>query len=603
MQKTPVFASLALALLLPALSAAQTPDAVALADAHGHRSAAADALAAAVADGSISAHEARMQRFYAGFQPDLLDPAFAGLAASSGPDCGTHLIADLRAHWDDVPATDKHLVELATSPIYRGWLAEGGPSWLEADVDAIRIQERSPCFNPATANSSLGPFSEETASEHFEMHWNPTSDVDQDDIDDLLQWFEESWQFQVVDRGFFQPHGLSQYEMLVVVEPLNSPGIGAYATIASCGGSPTGFMTYIVVNDWSFRDREWLKSVAPHEFFHGVQIVYGLDEYWAGDSDNRWLIEASATYMQRVVYPDILGVEVQQTFRWASEPHRSLQTADDTGLQYGLAIFLMSLEHSTETNAWHQALWDLVYDRSGYDLKEELDEVLAEYGTDFLTEWRTFMIRGAVGPMLDNPYLITPITIEDRTNGQYPNQTVGEWDGRDYPIEEDVNSASGHERPEHLGINYVLFEGDRIDDDIGAVVTFRGDGEKNGDQVEWFVEMAAVYNDEIKFTHSMELTREDDDVVGEVLVNEIGEDFDYVVMAVSPVTDFGDGPISWSYTAELVDATDNGGFAPVPPDAPDDGGEGCAACGSSVAGSTSPTWLALLPLAWLRRRR
>lgn len=606
MQKTALTASLALFLVLPTVALAApgpaVPDAAELAVAHQARSAAASTLAADVAEARITAHDARMQRFYAAFRPDLLDARYAGLGEDPVA-CATTLLSDLRAHWDEAPPDDKHLVELETSPVYRGWLADGGLSWLETDVHAAQAEARNTCFSPQTANDQLGPYSEQTSSEHFILHWNATSNVDQDDIDDLLGWLEESWQFQVVDRGFYQPTGLSQYEMLVVVEPLNSPGIGAYATISQCSGAPGGFMTYIVVNDWSFEDREWLKSVAPHEFFHGVQIVYGIDEYWGQDTDNRWLIEASATYMQRVVFSNLFGVERQQTFRWALEPHRSLETADDSGLQYGLSIFLMSLEHSTGTNAWHQALWDQIYDRSGYELRDELDVVLAEYGTDFLTEWRTFMIRGAVGPMLDNPYIITPLSIEESTGGELDNRVVGEWDGRDYPIDEDVDSSSDLDRPEYLGTNYVVLEGDRIDDDIGAVVRFRGDGEKNGRDVEWAVEMAAVYNDEVKFLHSMELTRDGDDVIGEVLVNEIGEDFDYVLMAVSPITDFGDGPVSWSYTAELIDATDNGGFAPVPEVVDDDGGNGCATCASSLTGPTSPTALALLPLALLRRRR
>ncbi len=600
MQKTVLTASLALFLVLPAAAFAQS-DVIDLAEAHQHRTAAAAALTSDVDEGLISPQDARLERFYAAFRPDLVDPRYSGLSDGS-PGCATEILADLRAHWAETSPEDKHLIELESSPIYRSWLSEGGPSWLEADVDAVRAEERSTCFPPSSANDNLGPYSEQTGSEHFVLHWNPTSEVDQGDIDLLLGWLEHSWQFQVVDRGFYQPHGLSLHEMLVVVEPLNNPGIGAYATISQCSGSAAGFMTYIVVNDWSFEDLQWLKSVAPHEFFHGVQIVYGIDEYWGSDTDNRWLIEASATYMQRVVFPDTLGVEVQQTFRWATEPHRSLETADETGLQYGLVIFLLSLEHSTETNEWHQALWDLIYGRSGYDLRDEFDEVLAEYDTDFLTEWRTFMIRGAVGPMLDNQYLITPLTIDERTNGQYPNAVVGEWDGRDYPIDKDVDSASGHNRPEYLGNNYVVFKGERIDDDIGAVVRFRGDGEKNGREVEWAVEMAAVYNDEVRFLHSMELSRDGDDIIGEVLVNEIGEDFDYVVMAVSPITDFGGGPISWSYTADLVDATDNGGFAPVPEEV-DDEGRGCASCASSITGPASPAWMVLLPLVLLGRRR
>ena len=88
-------------------------------------------------------------------------------------------------------------------------------------------------------------------------------------------------------------------------------------------------------------------------------------------------------------------------------------------------------------------------------------------------------------------------------------------------------------------------------------------------------------------------------------MNELGEDFDYVVMAVSPITDFGDGSISWSYEGELVDSTGNGGFADAPTDDDDDdGGTGCSNCGASVAKTDAGrgTW-ALLLLGALRTRR
>lgn len=565
---------------------------------------AADALAEAVETGALTPHEGRMQRFYAAFRPDLLDPAYRGLLEGH-PGCVTETLADLRRHWDEVSSEDRHLVELESSPVYRAWLDDGGMTWLEGDVDAEREMTRDACFTPQTVNPNLGPYSQVTSSEHFELHWNPSGSVNSGRIDDLLEWFEESWQFQVVDRGFFQPAGMSTNEMLVTVEQLNSPGIGAYATMATCFGS---LMSYIVVNEWSFGDLEWLRSTAPHEFFHGVQPVYALQEFWATDSRNRWLVEASATYMQRVVYNWLYSVEVQQAFRWASEPHRTLETADDSGLQYGLVIFLLSIEESVGTNAWHQELWEQIRGRSGYELRDEFDVLLEQYDTDFLTEWRRFIIRGATG-MEVNEFLISPLNLEGATGGQIDNAVIGEFDGRDYPIDEAVNADSGHERPEYLGTNYVVFEGDRIDDDIGAIVEFRGDGNRNGDPVEWVVELAAVYRDEVRATYSMVLEpiEENGDITdweGSVLINELGEDFDYVVMAVSPVTYFGGDAASWSFRAELADSTGQGGFVEVPPADEDGSGTGCAGCASSVSSVDSMVgWGALLLLPLLRRRR
>lgn len=612
--RTPLFVAVLGALLsAPGPATASPPglfppdEAADLAEGHLARSAAERDLQSAIARGDVSPHEARMERFYATFRRDLVNPEYSGLA-DGHPGCATEVLADLRAHWDDVSPAERHLVEVTTSPVYKAWLADGGINWLEGDVDAERELTRAPCFSPETVNPNLGPFSLTTDSEHFEVHWNPSSDVTESSIDDLLGWMEASWQFEVVDRGFFQPWGMATNEMLVMVEDLNAPGIGAYATMAQCFASSSGAMTYIVVNEWSFEDDEWLQSTAPHEFFHGIQPVYGFREFWTGDSDNRWLVESTATYMQRIVYPQLYSVEVQQAFRWALEPHRSLQTADDSGLQYGLVIFLLSIEESVGTNAWHQALWDQIHERYGYDLRDEFDEVLAEYDTDFLTEWRRFIRRGATG-MEVNPYLYLPTHLEDQTNGQVDDRVVGSWRADDLPLDEVVNSGSGHDRPEYLGVNYVMFEGRGYDDDEGAVITFRGEGDGAGsDPLDWVVELAAVYNDTVRHTYSMPLEYETDDdgnvtdVVGSVLVNELGEDFDYVVMAVSPVSDFGDGGATWSYTAELAESTGQGGFVPVPEDGDLEDGNGCAGCGGSV-GAGSGSWLGLALLLGLAGRR
>ena len=543
-----------------------------------------------------------MQRFYASFRPDLLDPEFAGLA-DGHPGCATEVLADVRAHWDEVSAEDRHLIEMESSPIYRAWLGDGGISWLEGDVDLERSLSRGACFTPQdTEDPNMGSYANVTTTDHFEMHWNPNGTVTQGKIDDLLSWFEESWQFQVVDRGFFQPAGLSTNQMLVTVEQLNNDGVGAYASLSPCFG---GYMTYIVMNEWSFGDLDWLRATAAHEFFHGVQPVYALQEFWGGITRNRWLVESTATYMQRVVYDWLTRVEAEQAFRWSLEPHRSLETADDSGLQYGLVVFHLSITESLGSNEWHQALWDQIYDRAGYELRDEFDTLLAPYDTDFLTEWRRFIIRGATG-LAENPDIISPIEFSSTFGGNARDRIVGRFDGRDYPIDENVNSGSGHDRPEYLGTNYAVFEGERIDDDVGAILTFRGEGEKDGDRIEWVVELAAVYNDTVRATHSMVLEREGGDVFGEVLVNEIGEDFDYVVMAVSPVTDFGGGVASWSFTGELADSTGPGGFVPVPDEVVPDDGQGCSGCASSLASTKNNGGAllgALLMGALLRRRR
>ena len=525
-------------------------------------------LDADLAAGVLSAADALMQRFYAVFDSEQLDSRYEHLLGEA-PSCATSLLAEIDASWDSLTPAQRHVVDLRTDPWYRAWVADGGLTWEEGDVDAARAAERSTCFTPASADPGLTGYTNVDESEHFVIHWAPHDFVNQDRIERLQGWLEESYEFQVVERGFYQPWNMSTYQMLVVVDHFSSDSTGAYTTISGCAFGD--YMAYVVVNDSWFDDVDAIKSVAPHEFFHAVQYVYGLTEFWSGTGHNIWFIEASAVYVQRVTYPNLWGPEASQVFRWSMQPWRSLETADDTGLQYGLSVFLLSLETSFETNEWLQALWDKVFGRQGFDLKEEMDELFSEdYDSGFLAEWRNFIRRGATMEFVDNPWLTGPLELEEASNGYYDDVVVGEWDGRDYPIEEAVGGESGFDRPEFLGTNYVVFSGSRIDDDMGAVIGFRGSGSKGGVDVEWVVELGAVRDGTIRREHSMELEPlynaggEVEDWVGEILVNDLGEDFDFAFMAVSPVTDFGDGGVTWHYTGTLHPSWGNGGFVPVP---------------------------------------
>ena len=69
------------------------------------------------------------------------------------PSCATGLLADLRAHWEQLSGAERHLVELASSPIYRHWLSQGGISWEQGDVYSAQAEERSTCISPSEALS------------------------------------------------------------------------------------------------------------------------------------------------------------------------------------------------------------------------------------------------------------------------------------------------------------------------------------------------------------------------------------------------------------------------------------------------------------------
>ena len=567
--------------------------------------------------GVLTAHEARMQTFYGLFYPERLDEAYRDAHQDDAPPCATGLLAEIRANWVDLDSSERHLVELATSPIYRQWLSNGGITWEEGDVFAAQDAERATCFSPSQVYSQGGPYNHISNSDNFSVHYNLDSDVSHDKVDDLLGWLEESYEIEHEEMGFYLPNGMLSNEMLVMIERLPSESTGGFTSYAQCGFS--GYMAFVVINSQWFDSSESMKSVAAHEFFHGVQIEYAAAEMWANpNTPNRWWVEASAVYMETEVYPTLYNSQFSQAFRWITEPYRSLQSYDNSGYQYGTYVFAASVREGLDNTEWFKEIWLQIYERSGYDLIEEFDELFAEYDSSFEEQWGRFLEVAATGEYEFNEYLPGPGGVEEATNGWRPNSTTAEHEYDEYPVSEAVNSSSGLDRPEYLGVNYVHLEGEGLDDDLGLIIRFDGAGEKNGEDLSWEVRLIAHRNNNSKLTHKMQLSPvidEDGAIekwVGETLLNDFGEDFDGVYIAASPTSDFGSGGVTWGYEAELTDSRADGSFQDEweddsgDDDDDDNNVQGCACEATGPANSTagSPAALALLlGLLGVRRMR
>ena len=516
-------------------------------------------------EGVVTHHEARMQRFYGVFHPELLGPQWADAPRDDAPSCATALLADLRAHWDELEPSERHLVEFASSPLYRMWLEQGGISWEQGDVYAAQEEERQTCMSPSEAFSQGGPYEHSEESEYFSIRYNLSSDVSHAKIDDLSEHFAESLDIEHNQMGFYLPNGLLNYQMLVMIEQLPSESTGGFTSYAPCGLS--GYMAFVVINSQWFDDNERLKSVAAHEFFHGIQIEYAAQEMWSNqESHNRWWIEASAVYMETEVYPTLYNSQASQAFRWLMEPHRSLETHDNSGYQYGTYLLAASIREGLDDSLWFNELWDQIFGRSGYDLTEEFDELFADYDSSFEEQWGRFIEVAATGEWDFNSYLPGVGELEELGWGNLGNSTIAEHDEDDYPVSESINSSSGLDRPEYLGVNYVYFSGEGLDDDLGLIIRFDGTGEKSGTELTWEVRLVAERNGNSKLTHDMilEMEREDDGTLerwtGQVLLNDFGEDFDGVYLIASPTADFGSGGVTWGYEAEITHSRADGSF-------------------------------------------
>ncbi|MEE2829612.1 MAG: hypothetical protein VX498_10520 [Myxococcota bacterium] len=563
------------------------------------------------AAGRLSEHEALMQRFYSVFRPDLLHPSYAERSREDVPACATTLLAELRSHWGELSGTERHRVELASSPLYRGWLQQGGISWEQGDVEAAQAAERATCFEPSEVFSDGGPYGNQHDTDNFSIRYNLGGEVSQTRINNLGNSLEEALQVEHVEMGFYLPNQMFTYPMLVMIERLPSEATGGFTSYAPCGFG--GYMAFVVINDQWFADAERLQSVAAHEFFHGIQIEYALPEMWGNpDTPNRWWVEASAVYMETEVYPNLYGSQQSQALRWVLAPWRSLTTYDNSGYQYGTYVFAASMRQQLESTEWFHVLWDQIYDRQGYDLIEEFDVLLADYDSSFEEQWGAFMETAATGEYDFNQWLPGPAELEEVSNGFFDNTTTAEHDADDLPVSESVNSSSNLDRPEYLGVNYVWFDGRGLEDNLGLLIRFEGSGERNGVELAWEVRLVAGEEDEAEITHDLELTmhRDDDGVLdkwtGEILLNDFGEDFEGVFLIVSPTVNFGSNGATWSYEAELTPSQADGSFTQyeAPEDDEDDeDGLACTCSSGSAAhrGGAGALALLVLLLAGLRR--
>jgi len=552
------------------------------------------------ASGLMGPTEARMQRFYALFRPELLDERYATLPRKDTP-CATSLLAELRAHRSEHSEEDLELIRQVTDP------------WHGLNSSAAGAAARDTCVPPEVAQDGLGPYPALRSSEHFAVHYTPSLAITESRVAMLLDYFEESLEVLHDEMGFYPPARIDTYQLLVAVEFIPSSGTGGYTQLHACGmGEP---MAFIVVNSQWFQEPSLLQSLAPHELFHAIQVRYGFDEFWAsGNSDNLWFIEASAVYQESVVYPDLTESLIGQADRWAREPWRSLETNDSSGFQYGSFLTLASIGESLGGSDWHHDLWDQVLGRSGYWLIGELDEVLIEQGGSFADEYGLYVERAATMDFQFSDELNTPADMAAVGQGGLVEKHTFD----ELPLDIEVEELTGAQLPEFLGTDYVLIEGpESSSDESGLVLRVVGSTGDDGGERGWEVRVIATQNGEARARHDLALSASEDPddadgtVSGTVYLAGLGDAYDGVLLGASPTyRGATDGQAPWSYQAWSASALGEPGFGPVPDEVADElrGCAGCRLVGLDAHGMVQTNtiggavWL-LLTLAYRRSRR
>ena len=180
-----------------------------------------------------------------------------------------------------------------------------------------------------------------TTSEHFAVRWGSAGSVEQADIDRVVGSLERSWAEEVEALEMTPPYGTDAWLFNVYIGDTgdgapSASGVYGYYTL-----DDNGWPMVVLGQDALAASDETLTTI-PHEFFHALQDA--ADTY-AYSGESAWYWEATATWMESVVYPSDPNYAVF-LFGFAYLPHYPLSFFDyyDTGAfqelyQYGAFIF------------------------------------------------------------------------------------------------------------------------------------------------------------------------------------------------------------------------------------------------------------------------
>ena len=307
-------------------------------------------------------------------------------------------------------------------------------------------------------------------------------------IDRWADYFEEVWIEETVQLGYIRPAGTDTflYDIYIANSGDNITGNSDDSTpalsinylgltVTYCDKDYFNICkednfnesySYIVVNG-SISYKQTMMATAAHEFFHAIQFTYPAIDGWWSSLDNHWWVEATATWMEEIVYDDV-NHYYPRVQAWLRNPELSLKYSGNiySGHEYGDALFIIYLTDVLLNNReFVRDVWE--GDKSGIDA---LNDVLAtdEYGNrDFEAAFKGFAALNAVAD------------IGEAAGGyeegkQYGRGAVTRKHGN-YPVS---SSISGNEAPQELGSNYIHFLPPNIDDNR-LTIEFDGDDAAN----------------------------------------------------------------------------------------------------------------------------
>ena len=288
-----------------------------------------------------------------------------------------------------------------------------------------------------------------------------------DFIDKWADYLEEVWAYETVQLGYITPAGSDMYLYDVYIANTRdnitgngddlAPSLGYnylgltvtycdkdYSQICKDDNSPESY-SYIILNN-VYPDDLTMKISAAHEFFHAIQFSYpSIDEWWLTPEDH-WWIEATATWMEEVVY-DESNHYYSRVRLWLRSPELSLKNTGRSysGHVYGDVIFILYL---TDVYLKNREFVRDVWERSESGI-DAIDKVLAtnKYSNrDFESAFRGFVALNAVADIGE--------AYGGYEEGKQYGRAVPTGKHYAYPVVSSVPSSSA---PHELGSNYIHF--------------------------------------------------------------------------------------------------------------------------------------------------
>lgn len=299
-------------------------------------------------------------------------------------------------------------------PEYRGKPSKDGTFILrEAKLRLRKIKNRSIKNKlgkmlrglPISQISGFGNLTKTYYTENFSIHYTtkssdsdkvPTGDTNANSIPDIVELtgriFENVWNREINTLGYMKPPG-DAVKYNVFMQNL----VFAYGyTYGEAPSSLEPAPSFIVIeNDFAgFPGTRTgnIQVTAAHEFFHAIQFGYNsFISDWSSSSSgaNTWWMEATATWMEDEIYPNVNDyLNYQYIYAgynaidgWFAYPHRRLTVFN--GLhEYGSMIYAKYLSEKKGGAATIKSIWDKTtnYDFSvrSNRVEELIDQSLRE---------------------------------------------------------------------------------------------------------------------------------------------------------------------------------------------------------------------------------